>query len=86
MEMNAAAADAVRQALGLAPGPQPFAWHDRDALGALLAPYGFTLEVQQHSLEFTASSPLDYLDGESRNHPWRLPGWGCSRRSGKQKP
>ena len=31
MEMNAAAADAVRQALGLAPGPQPFAWHDRDA-------------------------------------------------------
>ena len=76
MEMNAAAADAVRQALGLAPGPQPFAWHDRDALGALLAPYGFTLEIQQHSLEFTASSPQEYLDGESRNHPLAVAGLG----------
>ena len=83
MEMNAAAADAVRQALGIAPGPQPFAWHDRDALGALLAPYGFTLEVQQHSLEFTASSPQDYLDGESRNHPLAVAGLGLLAQVGR---
>ena len=83
MEMNAAAADAVRQALGLAPGPQPFAWHDGEALRALLAPYGFTLETQQHSLEFTASSPQDYLDGESRNHPMAVAGLGLLAQVGQ---
>ena len=36
-EMTSAAADAVRQAVG-APAPEPFAWHDRDALASLLEP------------------------------------------------
>lgn len=68
-EFAFAAGEAVRQALGAPPPPEPFGWHDRDALSALLAPHGFTVEVEQHSLSIADTSPAAYLDGESRDHP-----------------
>jgi SAM-dependent methyltransferase len=68
-EFSSAAGEAVRAALGAPPPPEPFAWHDRDALRALLAPYGFSVQVEQHTLSFVDTSPTAYLDGESRDHP-----------------
>lgn len=68
VDMTSAAADAVRQAVG-APAPEPFAWHDRDALSGLLTPYGFVIDVQHHRLGFTAPSARQFLEQETRNHP-----------------
>jgi SAM-dependent methyltransferase len=71
-EFTSAAGEAVREALGAPPSPEPFAWHDRDALSALLAPYGFSVAVAPHALSFTDRSPSAYLDGESRAHPMAI--------------
>lgn len=73
-EFTFAAGEAVRQALGAPSPPEPFAWHDRDALSALLAPHGFAVEVEQHSLSIADTSPAAYLDGESREHPMAVAG------------
>ena len=75
-ELNSAAAQAVRQAVGAPPAPQPFAWHDRDALSGLLAPYGFRVETAPHRLAYTGSSARDFLGTESRNHPLAVAGFG----------
>jgi ubiquinone/menaquinone biosynthesis C-methylase UbiE len=72
-EMTSAAADAVRQAVGV-PAPAPFAWHDRDALASLLEPYGFIVDVDQHSLAFCASSAQQFIDQETQNHPLAVAG------------
>jgi SAM-dependent methyltransferase len=73
-EFTSAAAEAVRQALGAPPPPPSFAWHDRDALSALLMPHGFAVEVEEHTLSLTDTSPAAYLDGESRDHPMAVAG------------
>jgi hypothetical protein len=73
-EFSSAAGEAVRRALGAPSPPQPFAWHDREALSGLLAPHGFTVEVEEHSLSFADTSPAAYLDGESRDHPMAVAG------------
>ena len=75
-ELNSAAAQAVRQAVGAPPAPQPFAWHDRRALSGLLAPYGFRVETAPHRLAYSGSSARDFLDTESRNHPLAVAGFG----------
>lgn len=69
-----AAQEAVRNAVGAPAGPPPFAWHDRDALAELFAPYGFDITVAEERLAFTANSPRDYLDAESANHPLAVAG------------
>jgi SAM-dependent methyltransferase len=69
-----ASREAVALALGGPPGPPPFAWHEADALGALLAPHGFELELSEHELAFTAASVDDYIAGEFDNHPLWLAG------------
>ena len=69
-----AAQEAVRDAVGAPAGPPPFAWHDRDALAELFAPYGFDITVAEERLAFTANSPRDYLDAESDNHPLAVAG------------
>jgi len=63
------AQEAVRRAVGAPAGSPPFAWHDRDALAELFAPYGFEVAVQDERLAFTANSPREYVDAESANHP-----------------
>lgn len=73
-EMNAAATEAVRQAMG-APAPaDPFAWHDREALDGLLGPFGFSVDTQERTLAFTATSAQDFLDTETKNHPLAVAG------------
>lgn len=73
-EMNAAAMEAVRQAMG-APAPaEPFAWHDREALQGPLGPFGSSVDTQEHTLAFTAASAQDFLDTETKNHPLAVAG------------
>ncbi len=54
---------------GVATGPPPFAWHDPDALAGMFDPLGFSLEMHEEALAFTAASPQEFLDGEMRDHP-----------------
>jgi ubiquinone/menaquinone biosynthesis C-methylase UbiE len=60
---------AVNAALGAPPGPPPFAWHDRDALSAVLAPHHFSVALQEESIAFTAPSARAYLEEQGREHP-----------------
>jgi ubiquinone/menaquinone biosynthesis C-methylase UbiE len=81
-EMNAAAVEAIRQAMGAPAPPGPFAWHDREALEGLLRPFGFTVDIREHELAFTATSAQDFLDTESRNHPLAVAGVALLERLG----
>jgi SAM-dependent methyltransferase len=82
-EMNGAAAETVRQALGAPAGPPPFPWHDLDSLSALLAPHGFRVTAEEHRLAFTAASPGEFLDRESRDHPLAVAGLAVLERMGR---
>jgi SAM-dependent methyltransferase len=82
-EMNGIAAETVRQAVGAPAGPQPFPWHNLDALSTLLKPRGFHVAVEEQRLAFTASSAQDYLDQESRDHPLAVAGRAVLERMGK---
>jgi SAM-dependent methyltransferase len=82
-EFTSAAATTVRQALGAPPSPKPFAWHDRDALAALLTPHGFAVDAEERSVSFTDTSPAAYLDGESREHPMAVAGLAVLESSGQ---
>jgi SAM-dependent methyltransferase len=73
-EMNSVAADTIRRAVG-APAPPPgFPWHDRDALAGLFGTYGHAVELEEHSLAFSAASVDEFLEAESRNHPMAVTG------------
>lgn len=72
-EMASAVSTAVRQALG-AQFPKPFAWHDPDTLAGLFAPHGFTVDMEQHTLAFTAPSAKKFLELEAENHPMAVAG------------
>jgi len=61
--------EALAAALGETRGAAPFPWHDRQALSALLAPYGFSVETREEVLAFTAASAREYAEGEWQNHP-----------------
>jgi SAM-dependent methyltransferase len=61
--------DALAAALGEPPGPPPFAWHDRDAVSELLGAYGFSVDLEERSLAFTADSVADFVEEERQNHP-----------------
>jgi SAM-dependent methyltransferase len=73
-EVARTAGQAVARALGAPPAAPPFAWHDRDALNDLLGPHGFEVETEEHRLAFTGSSPREYLDEDSANHPLAVAG------------
>lgn len=59
----------AREALGTPPEPRRFAWHERDALAGLLAPYGFDVAAEPASVRFTAESPRAFLELEATDHP-----------------
>jgi SAM-dependent methyltransferase len=52
-----------------AAGPAPFPWHDQAALSDAFAPHGFSVEVSEAQLAFTAASPQGFLETELRVHP-----------------
>ncbi len=65
---------AVAAALGLPPGPPPFAWHDQGALASLFGPHGFSVTVAQDEVAITASSPREYMEIQRRDHPMSVAG------------
>ena len=82
-EVTSTSADAVRQAVGAPQGPAPFAWEQRDALLGLLGPHGFSVEVRQHDLAFTAASARDLLDDQLHNHPMAIAGLRVLEQAGQ---
>jgi SAM-dependent methyltransferase len=56
-------------ALDAPPAPAPFAWHDQDALSGLLAPHGFSVDIERHDHVFTSPSIEDFLQAELVDHP-----------------
>jgi SAM-dependent methyltransferase len=56
-------------AAGAPAAPPSFPWHDRDALDSIFAPHGFTVEVHERELAFTAGSPAEYIEFQLREHP-----------------
>lgn len=61
-----------RQAVAASPGPPAgpsFDWHDPGELDRLLGPHGFSVEVTEEALAFTAASPEEFVEAELRDHP-----------------
>jgi len=81
--MNSVAADTVRRAVGAAAPAKGLPWHDHDALAGLFGTYGFAVELEEHSLTFSAASVDDYLEIESRNHPMAATGIAVLERLGQ---
>lgn len=65
---------AIAEAIGMPQGPPSFAWHDPAALGDLLNPHGFSIEVEERALAFTGDSAVQYLDSQERDHPLAILG------------
>ena len=65
---------AVAAAIGLSPGPPPFAWHSQSALVSLFGPHGFSVTVEPGQLAFTATSAREYLEIQGRDHPMSVAG------------
>lgn len=68
-EMVRVSREALAAAVGAPARRPPFAWHESDALADVFAPHGFSVNVHEERLAFTASSARDYIDAESRDHP-----------------
>jgi SAM-dependent methyltransferase len=60
---------------GMSDGGPPFAWHDRATLTSAFAPYGFSVDLSEEQLAFTAASPQEFVETELRVHP----GWIAAR-------
>jgi SAM-dependent methyltransferase len=60
---------------GMSVGAPPFAWHDRGTLTGMFAPHGFSIDLNQEQLAFTAGSAQEFVDTELRVHP----GWIAAR-------
>ncbi|MDT7606408.1 MAG: hypothetical protein QOG96_911 [Pseudonocardiales bacterium] len=82
IEMNRLAATAVREALGIGPGPAPFPWHDEAAIAELFVPYGLRVTAQREELTITAASAAAYLELQSRSHPLAISGLAVVDRHG----
>lgn len=85
-EMNRFAFQAVAKAVGAAPSPPPFAWHERQELAGLLAPHGFDVVVQERRLGFAGSSARAYLEAEMENHPVAVSGRAAIEATGGRPP
>jgi SAM-dependent methyltransferase len=61
--------EAVAAASDEPPGPPPFAWQDADALGELFGPRGFSVSMEEQTIDFEANSAREFAEGEFENHP-----------------
>jgi SAM-dependent methyltransferase len=55
---------------GTAAGAPPFPWHEPDALAGLFAPHGFSVQLSEHALPFTAASAEEFLETEVDGPMW----------------
>lgn len=85
-QVNAAAMDMVRRALGAPAPPIPFAWHDQSALVALFAAHDMTVTIEQHELAFTGASPQAFFEAERTSHPLAIAGFEVLERLGQAEP
>lgn len=69
--------EALADAGEVSAGPPPFAWHEESEISGLLAPHGFSAEMQEEQLSFTAASPRVFLDAELRDHPIWVAAWAA---------
>jgi SAM-dependent methyltransferase len=74
-EVSRAAREAMARATGGPQDDRAFPWHDRDALAALLGPYGFEVATEEHELAFTGDSAEAYFAEEWDSHPLSIAGW-----------
>jgi ubiquinone/menaquinone biosynthesis C-methylase UbiE len=81
-QMNQAAGEMVRAALGAPTPPPPFAWHDTAALTTLFATHDMTVRTERHKLAFTAASPEAYMESSS-THPMAITGIGVLQQFGR---
>lgn len=75
--------EAVMKALGKPPSPPGFPWHDGGALDGLLGPHGFSVDLSEEALIYTAPSARAWLESESANHPMSVAGRAVLERSGE---
>lgn len=61
--------EAVDAAAGATVGPPPVEWHEGDVLRGVFGPLGFTVELHEERLAFTAGSPEEFVESEFRDHP-----------------
>jgi SAM-dependent methyltransferase len=73
-EASRAGREAVAAVLDTPPAPPPFAWHEADAVGALLGEHGFAVTTTEHSIAFSAESPRAWLEQQVRDHPLNIAG------------
>jgi SAM-dependent methyltransferase len=50
-------------------GDPPFPWHEAQALSELFEPHGRSVELTEHTIAFTGTSPREWVENESRDHP-----------------
>lgn len=81
-QMNQAAGEMVRAALGAPTPPPHFAWHDTTALATLFATHDMTVTAEPYELAFTAPSPEAYMEGAS-THPMAVMSIGVLERFGQ---
>lgn len=80
----ATAQELVREALGAPPASPGLPWHDAAAVGDVFCAHGLSVAVgRREELVFTASSPEDYLDVESANHPMAIAAFDLLRQRGR---
>ncbi|HEY7630640.1 MAG TPA: class I SAM-dependent methyltransferase [Thermoleophilaceae bacterium] len=72
--VNRMARETVSRVLDLPPGPPPFPWHERDALAGLFEPHGFEVSLEEETIQFTAASIAEQVDGDQENHPLAVAG------------
>ena len=59
----------VREALGAPEPPPPFSWHERDAVAELAGAHGLSVQIDEHTIAFTAASPAAFVEDDEHNHP-----------------
>lgn len=78
------AQELVREALGAPPASPGFPWHDVAAVADVFSTHGLSVAAGRHEhIVFTASSPEEFLDAESANHPMAIAGFELLRQRGQ---
>jgi SAM-dependent methyltransferase len=77
--------EAVSATAGTALGPPSLEWHDADALRGMFGPLGFTVDLYEERLAFTADSPEDFVESEFRDQPLWVAGRAALEPGGKME-